>query len=559
MNSVTLFADIISDHHYDNPIDKVHYVAQIFIFLGVVCRIFLGASRAWGDFIMSVAQYGLRLGLPNNSANDIVCDQVPRTIDAALKHFNLEGKTVTYAVCPECHCTYKPEIIPGSASVVYPEICSNYLLPEVGSYNAPFPCNTLLVENGDRSKPIKTFLYYSFHDYLAGLLSRPDLEQFIDKYCDDFMDSMTQPPPAMATDVSEADFFREFEGPEKDKLFLDRGSEIRTAFTLNVDFFDVEGQTHRGRKTSCGIIAMACLNLPGTIRYKPENMYLAGIVPGPNGPHLTDLNHYLDPLLDDLVESYEHGIRYSQTASHPGGRISRSVIAAAVNDLPGGRKVAGLASHNSHHYCFICNTKGLDNLGNHDCHTWPRKDPNEMRKNAEKWRDATTSAEKRVIFNNHGIRYSSMWRLPYWNPMKQLVIDVMHCILEGLVQYHCRNVLLLNNADAGRPSRPMPAFAYNFGLPIEEDALDDLSHKQVDKIHRLLTAPLKGDTDQEISMSLEELCDNLHKCKAPALEFVGRDLDCIPAVAAGRRAKKAMWEREILKWVRLVVFVTACN
>lgn len=88
----------------------------------------------------------------------------------------------------------------------------------------------------------------------------------------------------------------------------------------------------------------------------------------------------------------------------------------------------------------------------------------------------------------------------------------------------------------------MPAFAYNFGLPVEEDVLDDLSRKHVDKIHRLLTAPLEEDSDQGISTSLKKLGDDLHKCKAPALEFVGRDLNCIPPIAAGQHAKKAKWE-----------------
>ncbi|KJA14254.1 hypothetical protein HYPSUDRAFT_208847 [Hypholoma sublateritium FD-334 SS-4] len=32
------------------------------------------------------------------------------------------------------------------------------------------------------------------------------------------------------------------------------------------------------------------------MRYKPENMFLAGVVPGPHEPPLTALNHYLTPL-----------------------------------------------------------------------------------------------------------------------------------------------------------------------------------------------------------------------------------------------------------------------
>jgi hypothetical protein len=545
-------AHSLIDHHYENPIDALNPVAQVFIFLGVVCRIFLGASRAWGNFIMCIAGYGLRLAVLNRSEADaIICDQVPKTIDSALRHFNLQGKMTTYAVCPKCHCTYKPEVKPGSLVHIYPELCSNSILPETGGHKAPYICDTTLVENGDRSKPVKTFLYYSFHDYLAALLSRPDLEHLIDDYCDDFMNSLTN-PPSIATDVPDAAFLRGFRGPDEKKLFLDRGEEIRTVFTLNVDFFDAEGMTQRGRKTSCGIIAMSCLNLPGDIRYKPENMYLAGIVPGPDEPHLTELNHYLDPLMDDLVDSFERGVQYSRTALNRNGRVSRSAIAAAVNDLPGGRKVAALASHNSHHYCYICNTIGLKNLGNHDCHNWPRKDPRLMRKHAQDWRNATTSAEKLRLFTAHGIRWSSMWRLPYWDPTTQLVIDTMHCILEGLVQYHFRHVLLLTAANAKAPSKFIPAFSYTWMLPTDDDGVDETSMKQISKIHKLLTAPVSENNVVEINQALDKIGKKMHAFRSPALEWVAQDLDLVPA--PGQRLTKIVWVREMIAWVRFMIY-----
>ena len=61
--------------------------------------------------------------------------------------------------------------------------------------------------------------------------------------------------------------------------------------------------TVRGASTSSGIISMACLNLPLDVRYKPENMYLAGIIPGPKQPSLENLNHYIRPLIAQLAIS----------------------------------------------------------------------------------------------------------------------------------------------------------------------------------------------------------------------------------------------------------------
>ncbi|KAF9228564.1 hypothetical protein BS17DRAFT_658857, partial [Gyrodon lividus] len=91
----------------------------------------------------------------------------------------------------------------------------------------------------------------------------------------------------------EAQFLHEFGGRIPGKLFIDRGDEGRYAFALHVDFFNPEGMKLQGAKTSSGIISMACLNLPLDIRYKPENLYLAGIIPGPSQPSLKNLNHYI--------------------------------------------------------------------------------------------------------------------------------------------------------------------------------------------------------------------------------------------------------------------------
>ncbi|KAF9233015.1 hypothetical protein BU15DRAFT_7288, partial [Melanogaster broomeanus] len=62
---------------------------------------------------------------------------------------------------------------------------------------------------------------------------------------------------------------------------------------------------------------------------------------------------------------------------------------------------------------------------------------------AEQWRDAPSTAERERLFKEHGVRWSELWRLPYWDPARQLVVDAMHCILEGLVAHHTRRLLVL--------------------------------------------------------------------------------------------------------------------
>ena len=52
--------------------------------------------------------------------------------------------------------------------------------------------------------------------------------------------------------------------------------------------------------TQLRVIFLAILNLPRELRYKPENVILCGIIPGPHEPELT-INSYLEPLVDELI------------------------------------------------------------------------------------------------------------------------------------------------------------------------------------------------------------------------------------------------------------------
>ena len=92
-------------------------------------------------------------------------------------------------------------------------------------------------------------------------------------------------------------------GPDGKTLFVDRGVKGRYLFSLNVNFFNIEGMCIHGAKISVGLISMVCLDLPPEICYKPEYMYVAGIVAGPNQPSLTDLNPYIEPLVDQMEQS----------------------------------------------------------------------------------------------------------------------------------------------------------------------------------------------------------------------------------------------------------------
>ena len=158
---------------------------------------------------------------------------------------------------------------------------------------------------------------------------------------------------------------------------------------------------------------------------------------------------------------------------------------------------------------------------------------------AEQWKNATTTAEQENIFKAHGTRWSELWRLPYWDPSCQLIVDSMHCIFEGLIQHHFRDVLSLLPGEPKSRTGVIPAFTYKF---IEPDSTANLKPHEIDqvyKIYELLTAPIEGD----YSRLVKALSSN----NLTSLKFVVSQLNCVPTTG-----KKAVWVNALVNWVSLL-------
>jgi hypothetical protein len=120
--------------------------------------------------------------------------------------------------------------------------------------------------------------------------------------------------------------------------------------------------------------------------------------------------------------------------------------------MPAGRKINGFAGHGSkkHPCLFCCITK--DELNNFDWRQWKPRDAAVLREAAFRWRDAPNDAERTRIYNEHGVRWSELWRLRYFDPIKMVIVDGMHAIFEGLIQFHSRQVLGID--DPEKDERP---------------------------------------------------------------------------------------------------------
>ena len=70
-----------------------------------------------------------------------------------------------------------------------------------------------------------------------------------------------------------------------------------------------------GKLTSTGSIAMACLNLPPSLCYKLENLFLVGIIPGPKELSVEEVGHFIEPIMDMLDRSWRDGTKFDCTES----------------------------------------------------------------------------------------------------------------------------------------------------------------------------------------------------------------------------------------------------
>lgn len=527
---------------------RMDQINQVLILLGVICNMIIGLSIVQCNFLIGIAVMCVKLGMStvgsedsslshefSSSQNEII-SQMPSSLIDALKKFGVDGHFDLYATCPACNFTNKAHPLAGKKDFYeYPESCANDIVGENGISKCG--ANLLKRRRDGTVQPIKPYLVNSLPDYIARCLSDPTYLDQSTKATDDALHSIeTGESETSVENVFEAAFIKDFKGPDG-KLFVDRGDKIRLAFSMHVDFFNPNGITQRGAHNSIGVISCANLALDPSIRYLPENMFVGGIIPGPNEPSADELDHFVRPIVEQFVRTWRPGLKVSSTARSKSGAVVEAGLLLSVNDLPAARKVAGFQGPMSNFICTICKLRGTHQIFDTDHKRWIPRDVTELRQWSTAYRDAQTLDERKAIFNEYGVRWSSLWLLDYWDPTKMLVIDAMHCILEGIVHYHCRHVLRLD-ASASKLSADGLKYAYEWDwTPYDpETAPANLQLKEknipsVTKIQSALCLALEG----EKSLTLNKMWTRLdNQGTKDALQFVvhslglSTQLDSIP-------------------------------
>ena len=360
----------------------------------------------------------------------------PRDVHTLYRVFGLEPRLTTYACCPLPTCS---AIYPANIDLGYPLHC---IQTKFGiACKEPLTDGFQSVSGKSVPKPIKPFQYHHFHDHVASMLARPGIEEAIQSHMEG---GLLQEE---LTDIMSSETLRSFLDHSGLPFVRIDGTELRLVWSLSADWYNPRLNKASGKVVSSGAIAMICLSLPPDLRNMEENVYLAGIIPGPQEPSVDATNHFVTPLINDLVVSYKRGVRYSRTYLYPAGRTSRSTVVPVIADTMASKKITGNCGHGAKYFCSRCRLprNAIDNL---NPETWPRGLTRiEHEELANEWRLAPSKSAQNRCLKKDGIRWSPLLLLPYWQPSAWTITEAVHVVLLGLIPRHCRDLLGLNFND----------------------------------------------------------------------------------------------------------------
>lgn len=368
-------------------------------------------------------------GYTTSEVDSIVSD-IPLDVRSLVDALSLYPKSDGYVCCPKCFMCYSLES--------YPDYC-------VAKQTSDSPeCGRSLTQGIDRPsqrkrgrtrQPARRYLYQNLKEWTGRFVNRSDLKEHLNR---DVYDTGAKDGEFL--DIWDGKILRDFKGRDNLRFVRSIDGESRYVFGLNMDGFNPFGNKQAGKKVSTGAMYMVCLNLPIHLRYRVENIFLVGIIPGPHHPSLTQINYLLRPLVQDLLKFWRHGVYYTHTINNPHGCLVRCALVPVICDLLAARQLMAFGSFSSKHFCCYCGLE-IDDIDNLDMSNWPSgvQSREEWVAIAERWRDAD-SKEQKVLFDTYGIRYTELLRLPYWDPVEFVVIDSMHSLFLTDLKHHCRSL-----------------------------------------------------------------------------------------------------------------------
>ena len=243
---------------------------------------------------------------------------------------------------------------------------------------------------------------------------------------DDAWKNIELTPDGTLTHIFQEFVICEFKGFDGKHFRL--SGETGDSHYLGFDFFNPLTNKAGGKQLSVGILSLACLNLPLEMHYQPENMFLAGIIPGPKEPPLDAINSYIKPIVDVFLEFWTE-VYFTKTLQYNLGQMMFCAIALVICDSPAAQKIGGFACHNHEYFCWQCwINKTQFGYNSFDISSWKWQTNDKWWYHANVFYTASTMKASQSSLDTTGLRWSELLRLSYFDMAHFLIVEPMHAL-----------------------------------------------------------------------------------------------------------------------------------
>ncbi|POW20399.1 hypothetical protein PSHT_03565 [Puccinia striiformis] len=425
-------SDSTSDSESPDRKTQPESIKMIYYFigwLGLMCGLSQSNCRIARDWIVFIIKTFRTLPQDLNAYQRSYKDV--RTI---TKRLGLDPQLESCTCCPKCFSLYEPEDAPEictyrkskKAQVCGESLFKSNIDPLVPHFQ---PTSRAVKRRDVPFKPFIPRLVYhtqTFDSWLNWFLNVPGIEDKINSW----RQKVQSVNDDKIVDIQQSKAWKSFTIRTDRKL---HSTELRLTFSLYIDWFNPFTNKLAGRQASLGVVALTCMDLSPHSRNKRENIFIAGMIPAPKEPDMTTISHVLAPLVDELL--LLNTGTFVKTPQFPDGRRLSVHLGALIGDIVATHKIAGFASHSAKFFCSWCKCQkpNIENM-----QFGPRRKRRETRLQASQWKSATTLAEKTRLLKRYGTRWSELNRLPYWDPVKNVTLSIMHNWYEGVLQHHWR-------------------------------------------------------------------------------------------------------------------------
>jgi hypothetical protein len=246
----------------------------------------------------------------------------PTSLYMAQKNLGICAHLIKYAACEKCCKLYSiadvssshPDYTPKFTNCVFEDFPNHPMSHKRNACGAPL-YKQVHTKNGIIKKPALIFPTVSLKHQLTLLFKRKGFEESCRRWVGRPSD------PEILADVYDRRIWKSFKDENGSIFFQPSLADTRLGIMLNIDWF----QPFENSQSSTGAIYAIICNLPRNERFKPSNILTLALIPGSREPSLHHLNHYLAPLVDQLIELW-NGINLSETFEHPNGRTIKGAI-----------------------------------------------------------------------------------------------------------------------------------------------------------------------------------------------------------------------------------------